>query len=202
MLCRCMRPGKLVCPLEHSCEPWYIAAACALASLCARWDTLVSLGACRCMRLGELVCPLGHSCEPGCFAAACALASLVCPLEHSCEPGCFAAACALASLCARWNTLVSLGALPLLAHKLAKAHAAAKHPGSQECSNGHTSSPRRKQRQSTQAHKSVPTGTQARQGANRQRQAQQSTKAHKHVPTAGTQARRSNSNFFVLSAQD
>ena len=55
----------------------------------------------------------------------------------------------------------------LRAHKLAKAQAAAKHQGSQECSNcGHTSSPRRKQRQSTKAHKSVPTaGTQACQGA-------------------------------------
>ena len=55
----------------------------------------------------------------------------------------------------------------LRAHKLAKAQAAAKPPGSQECSNRHTSSPRGKQ----------------------QRQAQQSTKAHKHVPTEGTQAR-------------
>ena len=92
----------------------------------------------------------------------------------------------------------------LRAHKLAKAHAAAKHPGSQECSNGHTSSPRRKQRQSTQAHKSVPTGTQARQGACSGkhpgsqecpnghtslpgRMQRQCTKAHKSVPT-GTQA--------------
>ena len=58
-------------------------------------------------------------------------------------------------------------AFQLRAHKLAKAQAAAKHQGSQECSNcGHTSSPRRKQRQSTKAHKSVPTaGTQACQGA-------------------------------------
>ena len=121
VLCRCMRLGELVCPqLEHACEPGCFAAACALASLCARsWNMLVSLGAllclpllfapwracvpvgtllwawvlCRCLRLGELVCP---------------------QLEHACEPGCFAAACALASLCARsWNTLVSLGALPL-----------------------------------------------------------------------------------------
>ena len=54
----------------------------------------------------------------------------------------------------------------LRAHKLAKAQAAAKHQGSQECSNGHTSLPGRMQRQSTQAHKHVPTeGTQARQGA-------------------------------------
>ena len=120
LYCICLELGELVCPqLEHSCEPWCFAAACALASLCARsWNTLVSLGAlpllapwracvpavgtflwalvlCRCLRLGKLVCP---------------------QLEHSCEPWCFAAACALASLCARsWNILVSPGALPLLA---------------------------------------------------------------------------------------
>ena len=46
--CRCCLPlGELVCPqLEHLCEPWCFAAACALASLSARgWNTLVSLGA-------------------------------------------------------------------------------------------------------------------------------------------------------------
>ena len=39
--------GELVCPqLEHLCEPWCFAAACALASLFARsWNILVSLGA-------------------------------------------------------------------------------------------------------------------------------------------------------------
>ena len=87
------------------------------------------------------------------------------------------------------------------AHKLAKGQTAAastaKHQGSQACSNcGHTSSPRRKQRQSTQAHKGVPTGTQARQGASSgsghtsspRRKQRQSTQAHKSVPT-GTQAR-------------
>ena len=44
----------------------------------------------------------------------------------------------------------------------------AKHQGSQGCSNcGQTSSPRRKQRQNTKAHKGVPTaGTQAHQKAN------------------------------------
>ena len=45
--CCCLSLGELVCPqLEHLCEPWCFAAACALASLSARgWNTLVSLGA-------------------------------------------------------------------------------------------------------------------------------------------------------------
>ena len=43
--CRCCLPlGELVRPqLEHLCEPWCFAAACALASSSARsWNTLVS----------------------------------------------------------------------------------------------------------------------------------------------------------------
>ena len=67
----------------------------------------------------------------------------------------------------------------LRANKLAKAQAAAKHQGSQRCSNcGHTSSPKGKQ----------------------QRQAQHSTKAHKGVPaTNGGAGRRSMPSACVLT---
>ena len=88
--------GELVCPpLEHTCEPWCIAAACFLC-------------------LGELVWPaLEHTCEPWCIAAACflCLGELGCPpLEHTCEPQSFAAQppidpdCSV--LCPSWPVMV------------------------------------------------------------------------------------------------
>ena len=67
----------------------------------------------------------------------------------------------------------------LRANKLAKAQAAAKHQGSQRCSNcGHTSSPKGKQ----------------------QRQAQRSTKAHKGVPSTVLYSFRSNLKLCYLKS--
>ena len=66
----------------------------------------------------------------------------------------------------------------------------AKHQGSQGCSNrGQTSSPRRKQRQNTKAHKGVSNcGHTSSPRGKQQQQAQHSTKAHEGVPTTNGRA--------------